>query len=375
MYKVDIPVDLKESAAIERRRNMEAARKARIFQAKHRQIGVDVAALDNQVKQSKERKADEQRSHAAYAAMMARNDTKAQLLDAQNQRRRDQMTIELNDYRALEQRKETSREWDLNDPNIIKNATPLGQNDHGVSSLQSFVGEDVHHNDRVKMQKEQIREWSVGLKAEREQADNDKQLQDKMYNLTRIQLDHKAMDLENQQSYMRKRQTNEIKEFNIALAEEQKLMTMDKKNEELSQNMTEIRNQVQGDMLTENPNVARSAFGLHRVIPDRWKGMSEQELGGIRQVQEEQRMENIAKAQADRELKQEWDRQKSAVSKAGILMSREQERRKTELRKQLDMENAELAKQQVETRQTLDQVVYRNVPTEDYYAQFNTTTR
>ena len=40
MYKLDLPVDYKEAAAIERRRNMEEQRKSRIFNAKSRTIGV-----------------------------------------------------------------------------------------------------------------------------------------------------------------------------------------------------------------------------------------------------------------------------------------------------------------------------------------------
>lgn len=40
MYKLDLPVDYKEAAAIERRRQMEEERKSRIFNAKTRIIGV-----------------------------------------------------------------------------------------------------------------------------------------------------------------------------------------------------------------------------------------------------------------------------------------------------------------------------------------------
>lgn len=40
MYKLDIPLDLKESAAIERRRNLERDRQNRIFNARVRTIGV-----------------------------------------------------------------------------------------------------------------------------------------------------------------------------------------------------------------------------------------------------------------------------------------------------------------------------------------------
>ena len=44
-------------------------------------------------------------------------------------------------------------------------------------------------------------------------------------------------------------------------------------------------------MLTENPAVAQSAFGPHRVVPDRWKGMSPEQLAEIRRVQEMQKKE------------------------------------------------------------------------------------
>lgn len=55
--------------------------------------------------------------------------------------------------------------------------------------------------------------------------------------------------------------------------------------------MTEIANHVFGDVLTENPAVAQSAFGPHRVITDRWKGMSPQQLEDIRKQQAQQRAE------------------------------------------------------------------------------------
>ncbi len=40
MYKLDVRVDAKESAAIERRRIAEEQRKSRIFNARERTIGV-----------------------------------------------------------------------------------------------------------------------------------------------------------------------------------------------------------------------------------------------------------------------------------------------------------------------------------------------
>ena len=49
-----------------------------------------------------------------------------------------------------------------------------------------------------------------------------------------------------------------------------------------------INAQVFGDTLTENPGVAQSSFGAHRVITDRWKGMSAEQRAEIQKIREQQ---------------------------------------------------------------------------------------
>ena len=80
--------------------------------------------------------------------------------------------------------------------------------------------------------------------------------------------------------------------FSLLKNKEQKERERLKQQQDLDDKMTEIANHVFGDVLTENPAVAQSAFGAHRVITDRWKGMSPQELEDIRKTQERQRAEN-----------------------------------------------------------------------------------
>ena len=63
------------------------------------------------------------------------------------------------------------------------------------------------------------------------------------------------------------------------------------KQQEQDDNMTEMANNVYGDFLTENPAVAQSAFGAHRVIPDRWKGMTPEQIADIKRTQELQMKE------------------------------------------------------------------------------------
>jgi len=69
MYKLDLPIDLKEAAAIERRRNQEEQRKARIFNSKTRLIGVDEQALQQQVKDRRQQEDREKRRHEAFGKL------------------------------------------------------------------------------------------------------------------------------------------------------------------------------------------------------------------------------------------------------------------------------------------------------------------
>ena len=66
MYKLDLPIDYKEAAAIERRCNMEEQRKSRIFNAQTRLIGIDLQAVDQQMKDNKQSKFMEKKRDDAF---------------------------------------------------------------------------------------------------------------------------------------------------------------------------------------------------------------------------------------------------------------------------------------------------------------------
>ena len=64
--------DEREAAAVERRRMLEEERRARIFNPRVRTMGVDVAALDEQVRLKEEAARAEAAREAAYAAEQER---------------------------------------------------------------------------------------------------------------------------------------------------------------------------------------------------------------------------------------------------------------------------------------------------------------
>ena len=101
-------------------------------------------------------------------------------------------------------------------------------------------------------------------------------------------MDQRACELASAEADCRRAINMATKDVNLALTRERQAKEDAEKQQEQDDNFTEISNSVFGDMLTENPDVAQSAFGPHRVITDRWKGMSPAQLAEIRRIQQAQ---------------------------------------------------------------------------------------
>lgn len=379
MYKLDLPIDQKEASAIERRRNQELERQNRIFNSKVRTIGVDVQGITEQVH---DRQLQEQREHdrdEAYANDMQRNDKIAELL----QRRRDQdmrnLNVAQNEFRSLNQQPESRREWDLNNPAAKQIDKPARVHDDdprcGIASLQKFDGEDLNSKERKKLMQEQMREWTRKQSEEKKLQDLRQQEADRLYDLQRREMDQRACELQKAEEDCKKAINDSMKDYNKALADEQAEKKRLTEQQELDNNFTEMGNQINGDMLTENPDVAQSAFGPHRVITDRWKGMSPEELEEIRRVQELQRQEKKRLEEEEKERDAEWERQRLTNARAGLLMEREQGRVKKSLDRDQVSSNTRLGAEQKSQLEYLDKEVYTNPPSGAYFQQFNTSSR
>lgn len=379
MYKLDLPVDYKEAAAIERRRNMEEQRKSRIFNAKSRTIGVDLQALEQQIKDRKQQEDYEQKRSNAFAADAVRNDKITQLLEKRQEQDEFELNRALNEFRMLHQQPDSRREFDLYDPDYLKKDKPARVSDDdprcGISSLQKFDGEDLNNKARNNYQAEQLREWALEQQRERDQAQKNQEKADRLYELKMRELDQRAMDLAQAEEECRRNINLAQADYNKALARERDEKMRLHKQQQLDDNTTEIANHVFGDILTENPAVAQSAFGPHRVITDRWKGMSPNQLEDIRKQQELQRTEKERLQQEKKLRDEEFDRQRVANARAAMLLEREQERKREELNRRMADENRRLAQEQKSHKDFLDKEVYTNPPNASYFMQFNTSTR
>ncbi|NXF09400.1 RIBC2 protein, partial [Smithornis capensis] len=378
MSGLGVQRDLQEAAAVERRRQQELLRRSRIFNARFRTIGVDKDALDAQVKERKIQEAAEKALHEKFADDMKRNDRLMCLLEERQKNEIKDMNKALKEFQKNCQGPETRREFDLYDPQALKKDRPARVSDDDprctISGMQKFMGEDLKYEQRMKFQKEQLREWSLQQQKDWKTALADQKLADDLYDKYRVELDRKIMEQQQKEEESRRAVCTATKDFNRIQAAELAHNKELEKSQTLKENMNEITCLLQGDLLSENPQQAISPLD-NRVLVNRWKGMNQDQLMAIRHAQKEQALENLRLREQERQRDAEWDRQRLQAARAQLLLEREQQRQDRERRRSLDCVNTELSQEQKAKNIYLKEEEYSNIPTAQYYAQFNTTTR
>ncbi|KAL8164350.1 UNVERIFIED_CONTAM: hypothetical protein K2H54_049612 [Gekko kuhli] len=406
MHKVDLQAELKEAAAIEARRNREKERQNRIFNARYRTLGVDVEGLKSQVEERKLREEAEKRRDEAFDADRVQYDKIAQMLEDEEQQRKKQLNQELLEFRRQKQQPSTRREWDIHDPAAVRKGCPARVSDDdprcGPSSLQRFAGEDPDGVARQKRLKEQRRRDLEEQRAEREKALADRKYADILEDKKRIELDLRALELADLEDECRRAKAMAVADFNRAQAAEATEQQRLAQQREQDDNNAEIYNHLTSDILTENPDVAKSVVGPHRMVPYRWKGMTPEQLEAVRRTQKEQCKENQASRgertsssgkraceEADcpprgsrhklrgeqQQWEAEWDRQRHLAARAGMATEEQEQDFRLQLRKSQDAYNRQLAEAQKANLRYLEREVYSNDPTAHYHLQFNTSSR
>lgn len=379
MYKLDLPPDPKETAAIERRRNREQQRQSRIFNTRYRTMGVDLPTLERQVQERKDMEAAERARFAALDADRKECNMVALMLEQRENKKVRDINKAVQKFRDVHQQTESRRDFDLYDPEILKKDRPTRVCDEdprcGPSSLQKFAGEDLNEKERKKLQTDLFNKYLKEQKTEREISDAQRKYADELFDKKRIELDERAQHLGKMEDECRKAMNIAMSNFNQALAREMSERRTLQKQQEEDNNFAEIYNNLTGDILTENPEIALSSFGPHRVVPDRWKGMSPEQVKAILNIQEQQRQEKQRLEEEEKQQDEEWDRQRTQDAHAAMKLEEQEDQLSRDIRKRMDERNQELSKVQRDRMEYLDKVVYTNNPTAHYHSQFNTSSR
>ncbi|CAK1589212.1 unnamed protein product [Parnassius mnemosyne] len=370
--------DRKEAQNRERRRQCELERRSRIFNARNRKIGVDVPFLERQIEEKRAEINEQQRKNLAFAQQMIKDSNLAVVLEAREREERRRIELEINEYRQRYQRPEDRREYDLNDPEVLKKQLPPRASDDqpvGLSSAQKFEGEDLNYEERRKIMAEQKNAWLEQQVQERKAAEEERRKAEEAYMMAIKSRDARASELDRLERECRYRLGQANLRYNEALAAERKQLKQIMKEQEEADNTAEMYNNLTSDMLTENPDVAKSALGKNRAIGFMYKGMNQEELKKFYAAQKEQMALAKAKREAEEKMEAEWQALAKSIQHEVARQDIQDRRLRREMAKQLMEENQLLAMQQKEKEKYFKEVVYNNMPSDEYYAQFNTTTR
>ncbi|XP_030590208.1 RIB43A-like with coiled-coils protein 1 [Archocentrus centrarchus] len=378
MYKVDLPVDQSKEKAVERRRVAETARKARIFNTRLRVMGLDLDALNQQVQEKKHQQHMEKQRSKALDKLRIYQDEALMQQDNDKMEKQRAVNIGLTHYWANHQRVEDSHDADLKCglKGAFKIAIP--ESELGPASMQIFKGEGVGEE---QMRKEQIKKTERDL---RSQMDENKKRH--MRNEHREMLASKELvqkDLRGLQQAALEEQCKRATRiahdnYNKALAREQAEKLNEQHKKEEQEDLAEMWHTMTSDMMTECAEAAERQVGGGRppqVIPDRWKGMSPEQLNIIQQEREQQRLEREKQKDAEKIQDAAWDLKLLKLTREAEKEDRRAAELRREQRIQMDHYNMQLAREQLAQQEYLNKTLYTNKPTKDFFYQFNTSSR
>ncbi|XP_055986119.1 RIB43A-like with coiled-coils protein 1 [Sorex fumeus] len=373
MYRLNLPQDPKEVAAIEARRHREKERQARFLNVRTRVIGVDIDALNKQVEEKKHQEAREQSKEAAYANNQVKYDMVAQMLEKEQAERTRRLAKKIQDFREQKQQLRNQREFDLWDPNQLKKEFPARVGDYdprcGPSSLQCFSGEDLDRATRLRVQQEQLRYNLENQLQEQNQARAEEKCADILSDQLRLAMDMQATHMARLEESCRIAMMTAMANANKAQAAEVAERRRHEHQHQKAANLSEIQKHVTSDLLTENPQVAQHPTDPNRVLPYCWKGMTAEQRAAIRKVQERQRHEKEMQRQVDHARERDWDRQAVCLAQAAMELEEQEKELCDEFRRGLGSFNKHMAKEQKAQQNYLNSIVHTNKPAAQYFLQ------
>uniref|UniRef100_A0A3B3DTA5 RIB43A-like with coiled-coils protein 1 n=1 Tax=Oryzias melastigma TaxID=30732 RepID=A0A3B3DTA5_ORYME len=346
MLKGDAQLDQSLEKAVESRRSAEAARKARIFNTRLRVMGLDLDALNQQIKEKKQQENKEKLQSEAFDEALLQQ-------DINEKEKRQALQKDLTHYWATKQKLNTQ---DGGWKNGLQGAfdITIPEAKLGPASMQKFQGEDVNWK---QMRKEQVKMTERDLKGQmdenirRQEREKDRMLEkQEMLHQNQEQLHQDALEEER-----KKAARIALYSFNQALAAERVESLKEQHRREERENLAEMWHTMTSDMLTECADAGERDVGGGKppqILPDRWKGMRPEQLRSFQREREQQCRE---KQKAEEE----------EIGKAEKMR---------ELRIQLDRHNMQLTREQ-QAQEYLNKKLYTNKPTKDYFHQFNTSSR
>eukprot|EP00696_Hemimastix_kukwesjijk_P005260 gnl/Hemi2/16702_TR5601_c0_g3_i1.p1 gnl/Hemi2/16702_TR5601_c0_g3~~gnl/Hemi2/16702_TR5601_c0_g3_i1.p1 ORF type:complete len:369 (-),score=143.77 gnl/Hemi2/16702_TR5601_c0_g3_i1:153-1259(-) len=365
--------------AIERRRELEAERKKRIFDPRTRQMGVDKTGLDAQVDEKRRLREEEQQRNALHDQALIAADAQAQAIQKDVERQRRAVLQETNKFRQEQQTFSQRREFDLNDPRAKSKDIPARLDDEdprlGASSLQKFRGEDLSAKERSRIQQSQQKDWVTQQVAEKMQRQRDENDQERRYADYCQNVAEYVSAVEEDKRLDKLEQNLSVRNFNLSQAASRKEAERQAVLQKYREDQNEINYQLNSDILTENPDLAKTDLGPHRINRPHFKGLRPDQHQDILNIQQQQREQLNRQRANDKAEEARWAQHVKDTQRAVTIQESEWRRQQREFA----IEEAQRLKRQAaeskDRENYMNKTVYVNQVDDAFFEQFGTTTR
>jgi len=369
-------MEARAQLAVQRRRQAEEERKARLLDPKARMIGIDVDALNRQVEEKRAREQETQKLEQEEAMQAKLIAERGMALERQVELQQRQKTCDDVAYNHAYQRKQFRREYDLSNPDAVKNDLPIRMGDEdprlGAASVQVMHGEDTGYARRTELQRAQQRAWCLAQMDENAQKRYEEDQADRVFAARQQEFLSRAVELDSIQSRQARESRMVADEFNHAMVVQKKEEQRQALLQDAAEELEELRCNLDSALLSEVH--APSSLGPHRRRKDAFKGMSGDEIVAVYMEQERQRRENAAARSTQGDEDKAWADYDQACIRAGMAMEREEERK----RREQNIKIAEAQRQDAklaDTRKHHMEEVFKNEITPEFFGQFGTSAR
>lgn len=274
--------------------------------------------------------------------------------------------------------KVTSRDtFDLDDRKILQKTKPPRMNDTDavpVSSLQKFDGEDLGFADRTKKYQEITRTRLMEQMNEHEARSQQEKEGDRDYaQKVSAQVEY-LTSVENEKASAATERNYMVKEENIKLAKEMQGKRTAESEEEAREKVEEIEYQKNSKFLTEKEETTLRVDNPDRYIPYHFKGYNVKQTKQFFNDRLAQVSQQQSKQEREKRSEQEWHRTLEAQRKHMLKLEMERKQSRNNSKQNYANELREQASLQKSQRLAREQM-YTNTMSNDFFAQFGTSTR
>jgi len=165
-----------------------------------------------------------------------------------------------------------------------------------------------------------------------------------------------------------------LSDFNSLLAEEQKERNCIVKQAEDEAELAHKLNVMNSELMTETTD-STSVNGAHRTSNDRFKGFGRERMAAIREYQRLQAAQRKEQEMEENARERAWAKQSKARDVHCQLYDFSIQKQRREKKTEFEMTNAALSREQRMREEYRNRILYSQIPSEDFFAQFQTSSR